>query len=59
MASFAGKQREEWDERTWVAGGHPDPLLLTELRTRADAYRTIRDCTYEDWMTANADDPQP
>lgn len=55
MASFAGKQRDEWIERTWDAGASPDPLLLAELRTRADAYRAIPDSTYEDWM--NAHDP--
>lgn len=53
MASFAGKQRDEWMAQTWEAGGHPDTTLLTELRTRADAYRAIPDSTYEDWMKAH------
>jgi hypothetical protein len=53
MASFAGKQREEWMQRTWGDGDCPDPVLLAELRTRADAYRAIPDSDYKDWVKAN------
>ncbi len=60
MASFAGKQRDEWMARTFDAGGHPDVALLVELRTRADAYRAISDSTFEDWMNTHGEvaDPQ-
>jgi hypothetical protein len=53
MASFAGRQRDEWIARTWDAGEHPDPVLLTELRARADAYQAIPECTYNDWMKSH------
>jgi len=59
MASFAGLQRDEWITRTFDNGEPPDPVLLSELRTRADAYRAIPDTTYEDWMSAHGNDPQP
>lgn len=55
MVSFAGKQRDEWVKRTFDDGGAPDPLLLAELRTRADAYRAIPDSTYDDWISAHGD----
>jgi hypothetical protein len=61
MASFAGLQRDEWIARTFDATDRPDPdpVLLSELRTRADAYRAIPETTYDDWMSAHGHDPQP
>jgi hypothetical protein len=59
MASFAVKQRDEWIMLTWDHGAHPDPNLLTELRSRADAYRAIPDTTYDDWIAAHGQAPQP
>jgi hypothetical protein len=59
MASFAGLQRDEWIRRTFDDGEAPDPVLLSELRTRADAYRAIPDTSYEDWMSVHGNDPQP
>jgi hypothetical protein len=44
---MAEKQREGWAKASWDAGT-VDPLLLTELKTRADAYRAIAECSYED-----------
>lgn len=61
MVSFAGLQRDEWIRRTFDATDRPDPdpVLLSELRTRADAYRAIPETTYDDWMSAHGNDPQP
>ncbi|WP_179507319.1 hypothetical protein [Sphingomonas melonis] len=59
MGSFAKVQRDEWLRRTWEEGKHPSTDLLIELRTRADAYRAIPDSTYDDWMKAHGNDPQP
>lgn len=41
-------QKEEWDKVTWD-GGQCDPLMLMELRTRADAYRALAETPYEGW----------
>lgn len=59
MASFAGLQRDEWVSRTFDDGADPDPRLLAELRARADAYRAIPDCSYEDWMNAHGEVADP
>ncbi len=42
----ANQCEEVWREYSWV-GGKADPLALAELRTRADALRTIADATFE------------
>lgn len=39
-------QRDEWTRVSWT-GGHADPLALTELRTRADAYMAFLETTLE------------
>lgn len=36
--------------RTWDAGQHPDAHLLIELRARADAYRSIAETPFEEWI---------
>lgn len=48
-ADMAEQQKLGWVAATWD-GGQVDPLLLTELKTRADAYQAIADCTYDDIM---------
>jgi hypothetical protein len=44
---MALKQREGWLSASWD-GDACDPLLLIELKTRADAYRAVCECTFED-----------
>jgi hypothetical protein len=46
-ADVAEQQKQGWLDASWD-GQNPDPLLLTELKTRADAYRAIAECSYED-----------
>jgi hypothetical protein len=41
-------QKEQWDAAAWD-GGKNDDLLLTELRTRADAYASLEEGSYEDF----------
>ncbi len=48
LAAFAGIAAEckaEWERKSWE-GGAADPVLLTELRARADAYRAIAETDY-------------
>lgn len=59
MASFAGRQRDEWMQRTFDDGAFPDRNMLIELRTRADAYRAIPETNYEEWIAAHGNDPHP
>lgn len=44
----AEKQREEWIKVSW-GGGKMDPLLHTELRTRADAYMAFLETGIDDY----------
>ena len=46
-SEMAEQQKQGWLKASWE-GGHVDPLILTELKTRADAYQAIADCTFED-----------
>lgn len=39
-------QRRAWVDASWE-GGIADPLLLNELRTRADAYAAMSEVTFE------------
>lgn len=44
-------QRDAWTVRSW-SSGEADPALLTELRTRADAYNAFLETTLEDYERA-------
>lgn len=48
--------KAEWLRVSWDAG-HANAALLSELRTRADAYRAIVEMTYEAVCDANGDAP--
>ncbi len=52
----AQAQQEEWTRTSWVQGAS-DPQLLTELRTRADAYSALDETVYEDWCKIHGQDP--
>lgn len=49
-------QKAAWDKAAWDKGS-ADQLLLTELRTRADAYAALEETTYEGWCELNGDSP--
>lgn len=51
LASFADAQKAAWDDHSWDSG-KADPLMLCELRTRADAYRAMGEMTFERLMQA-------
>lgn len=55
--AMADSQKNEWWEVSWKQG-QAEPLLLTELRTRADAYAALFETEYEGWCIANGDDPR-
>ena len=44
-------QRQAWVEATWDAGEHLPEAALVELRTRADAYRSMAECDYSDLVS--------
>jgi len=47
-AKAALKQRDAWTEMSWESG-QVDPIALTELRTRADAYRAFLETGLDDY----------
>lgn len=53
LGAMADAQREGWLTASWE-GGNNDPLLLTELRTRADAYRALAEGSYADFFGVDA-----
>lgn len=50
------ENKETWVEQSWV-NNNSNPALLTELRTRADAYRALIDTSYEGWCATHGEDP--
>lgn len=58
LSTAAAAQQKAWNEISWD-GGSCDPLLLVELRTRADAYKSLQEGTYEafcEWLEV---EPEP
>lgn len=47
LAKAAEAQREAWAATSWE-GGVCDPMLLKELKTRADAYSALSEITHAD-----------
>ena len=47
LSRAAEAQKAAWTEHSGDSG-QCDPLLLNELKTRADAYRALADLSYED-----------
>lgn len=56
------EQRKQWLEASWEGGivrGPEMERLLIELRTRADAYRSLDEMTFEDmclWLELDANE---
>lgn len=50
----AEENKEAWVEASW-GGGNADPLLLNELRTRADAYQALSETTYFGWVRTHGE----
>ena len=45
------EQKAAWCEASWE-GGHCDSFELCALRTRADAYKSMSECTLADFAAA-------
>lgn len=56
LRASATSHEAEWRKVSWE-GGKADPLLLLELKTRADAYLAIEETTYEGWCASAGVDP--
>jgi hypothetical protein len=54
----ASAQKVAWDDFAWH-GGSSDQQLLTEYRTRADAYESIEAGAYEDFCAWAGVEPDP
>jgi len=52
---MADEQRQAWELTSWE-GGHADNALLLELRTRADAYRSMAESELGDLIAVNEKD---
>ncbi len=57
VENVAAKQEKTWLAASWE-GGVVDPLVLTELRTRADSYRALIETGYYDWRDFNETDAE-
>ena len=57
LALASQKNKDSWIKESWE-GKNPDPMLLCELSTRADAYSAIAETAYERWCEFNGDDPR-
>lgn len=49
LAGMAEAQKQGWLTASWE-GGASDPMLLTELKTRADAYGALAEGSYADFF---------
>lgn len=56
LARNAEECRQTWDSASW-GHGHANPTLLTEMRTRADALRSIIDADYEAFCQTLGEEP--
>lgn len=56
FATAAEENKTEWAKASWEQGV-ANPLLLAELRTRADAYRAIFETPYAAHCETNGDEP--
>lgn len=53
----AHDNREAWIAHSW-GNGHANPLILLELKTRADAYLAIAEMNYEAVCEALGEEPR-
>lgn len=58
LRAAATEQKEAWVDTSWYAG-EADIRLLTELRTRADAYEALEAGGYEAFCEWAGVEPQP
>ncbi len=56
LAMTADENKADWLRRSWE-GGDANPMVLTELKTRADAYRAIIDAPYLAHCETLGDEP--
>lgn len=48
----AGEQKTAWLEATW-ATGQCDSYELCSLKTRADTYNAMKECSYDDFVATH------
>lgn len=56
MVRLSDEQKQAWLDASWETG-NADILMLTELRTRADAYRAIPETDYARFCELAGQDP--
>lgn len=57
LRNSAELQKAGWEAASWDSG-NADPLALREFRTRADAYLSIEEGTYEDFCERAGVEPE-
>ncbi len=57
LRNAAAEQKQAWDDVAWH-GGEANEKLLTELRTRADAYESLDAGDYEDFCAWAGVEPE-
>lgn len=57
LSVAAQEQKADWMRRSWDSN-KPDPLILCELTTRADAYMAMAETEYPRWCEINGDEPR-
>lgn len=55
FATIAEENKAEWLKASWEQGVS-NPVLLMELRTRADAYNAVSETSYEGHCETNGDE---
>ena len=58
LEAAAETQRLAWMAGTWEQGQTPDPLILTELKVRADSFLSLSQGNYEDFCAMNGEQPE-
>lgn len=57
LDDVSSRCRQTWLEASW-GRGEVDPILLCELKTRADAYQAIQGSSYEAILSFNETDEE-
>lgn len=56
LQESSDRQKAQWEAQSW-GEGTANPLLLLELRTRADAYEAVEATEYDAFCVMNGHDP--
>lgn len=52
LAKLGEQSKQRWIDLSW-GGGNPDPLMLADLRARAEVVKDLCELTFEELETMN------